>query len=193
MTGYVPAALPIEVVGTGAIFTRIHFATTLEPFFGPASGDRPSHRFHDPVGEFRVCFVGENETASFAETFLREPPVRLVTRDELSRRRVSTLGLGRDLRLVSLHGPGLALLGCTAEITSSPSPYDEPQRLSRSLWQHGDRPDGIRYRCRHDDELFAIALFDRAVDALELLSTEDLLTDLTRLLRWSRRYGFAIG
>lgn len=193
MAGPLPAALPIEVAGAETTIARIHWEGTREPFFGPVPGDPPSHRFHDPLGEFRVCFLGESATASFAETFLRAPPVRLVTREELSLRRLTTLRLRRELGLVSVYGAGLAQLGYTAEITSSPPPYQEPQRMARNLWQHGDRPDGIKYPCRHDNALFALALFDRAADALEVLDTEQLVADRARLLGWSDRYGFKIG
>lgn len=139
-----------------------------------------------------MCFLGENPTASFAETFLRNPPIRLVTLDELSRRRLSTFRLRRDIRLVSLYGPGLARVGCTADVTSSDAPYDEPQRLARELWSHPDRPDGVKHLCRHDNALSAVAIFDRAADALELISTEELLADRARLLTWSDRYGFRL-
>jgi hypothetical protein len=187
-----PASLPTEAAGAGTTLTRIHFDGTPEPFFGPAAGDPPTQRFHDPLGKFRVCFLGENATASFVETLLRKPPVRLVTRDELSPRRLTTFRLRRGLNLVSLYGSGLARLGCTADITSSLPPYEGPQQMARALWEHADRPDGLSYLCRHDNALFALALFDRAADALEFVRTEQLVGDRVRLLAWSDRYGFRI-
>ena len=97
-----------------------------------------------------------------------------------------------DLRLVKLRDEGLAQLGCTANITSSAPPYAEPQALSRALWAHADRPDGIQYRCRHDNALVAIALYHRAAGALDVLTTEILIADRPRLLEWRKRYGFEI-
>jgi hypothetical protein len=192
MAWALPPSLPREDLPPGSTLARIHWRGTTEPFFGPKPGERPSHRFHDPMGEFRVCFLGENPTASFAETFLRRSPVRLVTRDELARRGLTAFGVLRPLRLVKLHGNGLAKVGCTAQITSSDPPYDEPQRLSRELWLHPDAVDGISYLCRHDNDLRAFALYDRAADALRVLDADDLLADHGRLLAWSRRYGFAL-
>jgi hypothetical protein len=192
MSSALPPALPIEVVRAGAVMTRIHRSGTTEPFFGPKPGVLPTHRFHDPHGKFRVCFLGESASASFAETFMRNPPIRIVTRTELEQRHLTTVRLRYDLRLVKLHGEGLARTECTAEITSCTPPYAEPQSLSRALWAHPDQPDGIQYRCRHDNGLLAIALYHRAAGALDLLHTEALLADRTRLLAWRKRYGFEI-
>jgi len=187
-----PAALPIEVVRAGTVMTRIHWSETTEPFFGPKPRTPPTHRFHDPRGEFRVCFLVESASASFAETFLRNPPVRIVTRVELERRHLTTVRLRYDVRLVQLHSEGLARTGCTADISSSTPPYTEPQRLSRELWAHPDRPDGIQYCCRHDNGLLAIALYHRAAGALDVFETEALVADRPRLLAWRKRYGFEI-
>ncbi len=187
-----PAALPIERLAAGTVIARIHGLTTIEPFFGPKPGTPPSHRFHDPQGEFQVCFLGENSSASFAETFLRNPPVRMVTRAELAKRSLTTFRVVRELRLVKLHDEGLAKIGSTAALTSSAPPYDEPQRFSRELWAHRGKPDGIQYRCRHDNGLLAIAVYDRTADALSVLDSENLVDDRARLLIWRARYGFEI-
>lgn len=192
MAWALPPGLPLDEAPLPPTLTRIHWKGTKEPFFGPELRRPPTHRFHDPAGEFRVCFLAESATASFAEVFLRRPPVRLVTRDELSGRRLTSFRVRRPLRLVMLHGGGLAQLGCTAEITSNSPPYVDPQSLSRALWAHRDRVDGITYRCRHDNDLRAIALYDRAADSLEVLGSEELMADHVRLLAWSTRYGFAL-
>ena len=190
MPRVLPPAIPIETVAAGTVLARIHWLTTTEPFFGPKSGNPPTHRFHDPEGKFRVCFLGENATASFAETFLRDPPVRLITRAEMAKRVLTTFNVLRELRLAKVRDEGLAGIGCTAEMTSSPNPYTDPQQLSRDLWLHPDQPDGIQYRCRHDNGLLAIALYDRASNALSVYHSENLLDDHARLLDWGSRYGF---
>ena len=192
MSSALPAPLPLVTLGAGTSIARIHWSSTIEPFFGPKPDTPPTHRFHDPLGKFRVCFIGENDSASFAETFLRNPPVRLITRAELAPRSLTRFRIVWDLRLVKVHGEGLAQIGCTADLTSSAPPYDAPQALSRELWEHPDQPDGIQYRCRHDNGLLAIALYHRAAGALELLDSEDLLSNHARLLGWRDRYGFEI-
>lgn len=192
MAWVLPPAIPIETVAAGSVVARIHWLTTTEPFFGPKPGSPPTHRFHDPEGKFRVCFLGENATASFAETFLRNPPVRLITRAEMATRGLTTFNVLRELRMAKVRDEGLAGIGCTAEMTSSPNPYTDPQQLSRDLWKHPDQPDGIQYRCRHDNGLLAIALYDRANSALSVHHSENLLDDHARLLDWSKRYGFEL-
>lgn len=192
MSWALPDTLPIVKLPAGTTVARIHRSGSAEPFFGPKPGDPPSQRFHDPLSEFGVCFLGEDAAASFVETFLRTPPVRLITRTELSGRRLTTFQCVRDIHLVKLLDEGLALIGCTAEIASSPPPYGAPQELSRALWTHPGQPDGIRYRCRHDNSLHAIALYHRAAGALEPLGSEELLSDRARLLAWRARYGFEI-
>jgi hypothetical protein len=192
MSSALPATLPIVPLGAGTVIARIHWSSTTEPFFGPKAGTPPTHRSHDPLGEFRVCFLGENDSASFVETFLRNPPVRLITRTELAQRSLTSFRIVRDVRLVKLHGDGLAQIGCTSDLTSSAPPYAAPQTLSRELWEHHDQPDGIQYRCRHDNGLLAIALYHRAAGALELLDSEDLLSNRARLSGWRDRYRFEI-
>ncbi len=187
-----PETLALVTREAGSTIARIHPSGITEAFFGPKPGAPPSQRFHDPRGEFGICFFGESPAASFAETFLRNPRVRLITRTELARRSLTTFRLVRDLRLVKLYDEGLALTGCTAEITSSPPPYDQPQDLARALWAHPAQPDGIQYRCRHDNGLHAIAVYDRAAGAIERIDSEDLLSNRARLLEWRTRYGFEI-
>ncbi len=192
MSWALPERLPLVTLQAGTTLFRIHRLGSREPFFGPNSAEPPTHRFHDPRGEFRVCFLGENAAASFVETFLRNPPLRIITRAALGERRLTSFRLVRELRLVKLQDEGLAQVGCTADVTSSPPPYDVPQELSRALWAHTLEPDGIQDRCRHDNGLHAVALFHRAAGALELLDSEDLVTDRARLLAWRARYGFEI-
>lgn len=94
----------------------------------------------------------------------------------------------RELRLVPVHGSGLARLGATAELASG-SNYKRSQLLSGALWEHPDKPDGILYRSRHDDSALCVALYGRARDGLAIVSDSSLAKDsqqLARLLSWSR-------
>jgi len=124
--------------------------------------------------------------ASFAESFLRNPPVRLLSLTHLATRGAALLAVSRDLRIGELYGPGLAKMGATAEVSSGP--YDLSRAWARALWEHPDRPDGIAYSSRHDDSARCVALFDRASDALSVLSTAPLTDDGVRLARLLRRY-----
>src|SRR5712692_8947129 len=113
-----PNRLPLTRVRAGARWIRIHSKRRKALWFGPAPGKTPIHRFDDPMGRFRVCYLGTTIEACFAETFLRNPPVRILSLDDLAGRSIATVELRRDLRLVPIHGSSLARLGVTAELAS---------------------------------------------------------------------------
>jgi hypothetical protein len=177
-----PAELPVSVIEAGTLLYRIH-RRELDPlWFGPAPGSPPRNRFDDPgpgAGPleapgrdasfaergYRICYFGRSPEAAFAETFLRRPPVRLVSRAFVDTRGIAAFALSRALRVARLHGPALAVLGATAAVSSGP--HDVARAWARALWAHPSAPDGLEYRCHHDDAELAVALYDRAADAVE--------------------------
>jgi hypothetical protein len=147
----------------------------------------PIHRFDDPLGRFRVCYLGTTVEACFAETFLRNPPVRILSLADLADRSIATIDVKRELSIVSLRGPRLAWLGTTAEVAGG-SAYHLSQALSRALWEHADEPDGIICRSRHDDSSLSIALYDRAKHAVAVTTERSLTEDVALLARLLKRY-----
>ena len=186
-----PKKLPLTRIRIGSSWMRIHAKARNALWFGPARGRPPMHRFDDPCGRFKVCYLGNNEEVCFAETFLRNPPVRILSLDDLADRFIATLEVRKELRLVPLHGPGLARLGVTAELASG-SDYESSQRLSLALWEHSDKPDGILYRSRHDDSALCMAVYNRARDGFVIARDESLVGDPQRLARLLRRYGVGL-
>jgi hypothetical protein len=170
---------------------RIHAQARNALWFGPARGRPPIHRFDDPVGRFRVCYFGTAIEVCFAETFLRNPPVRILALDDLAGRSIATVEVRRDLRLVPIHGPSLARLGVTAELASG-NDYAMSQLWSRALWEHSDQPDGILYRSRHDDSALCVAVYDRARDGLAIVQDHSLAEDPQQLAGLLRRYGLGL-
>ena len=160
---------------------------------GPLHFDHSaSHRFNAPDATYGTCYFGRTDEAAFVETMLRgEPPTRLVTLTELRSRGMASVRTTGALRLVPLRDEHLNALGITADISSSQT-YERSQMFARAVWAHPDQPDGLEYRCRHDNGLQAIALFDRARDRVESAATEPLANDMGRLIRWRRRWRFAI-
>jgi hypothetical protein len=186
-----PKRLPVSHVPAGTRWMRIHSQARSALWFGPARGHQPINRFDDPGGRFRVCYLGTTIEVSFAETFLRNPPVRILALDDLAGRFIATVEVRRDLRLVPLHGPGLARLGATAELASGHD-YGASQLWSRALWEHDDQPDGLLYRSRHDDSALCVAMYDRAKDGLAVVRDHSLTEDPQQLAALLRRYGLGL-
>jgi hypothetical protein len=186
-----PRRLPLRRIRAGTRWMRIHAQGRNALWFGPARGQPPIHRFDDTAGRFRVCCFGTTLEVCFAETFLRNPPVRILALDDLAGRSVATVEVRRDLRLVPVHGSSLAKLGVTAELATGRD-YPLSQLWSRALWEHSDQPDGILYRSRHDDSAICVALFDRAKDALAIVRERSLAEDSKQVARLLRRYGLAL-
>jgi hypothetical protein len=186
-----PKRLPMRHVKVGTRWMRIHAQARSPLWFGPARGRQPIHRFDDPSGRFRVCYFGTTVEVCFAETFLRNPPIRILALDDLAGRSIATVEVRRALRLARMHGPSLARLGVTAELASG-SDYATSQLWSRALWEHSDQFDGIAYRSRHDDSALCVALYDRAKDGLAIVQDHSLATDHQQLARLLRRYGVGL-
>lgn len=182
-----PATLPLTTVPVGTRWLRIHLRARNALWFGPAAGSPPVDRFDDPLGRFRVCCLGARLEVCFAETFLRNPPVRILALDDLAARSIATVEVRRELRLVPLHGHALARLGTTAE-TASGSDYELSQSWSRALWVHRDAPDGLICRPRHDDSALCVALYGRAKSGISIVSEHPLTGDPMRLARLLKRY-----
>jgi hypothetical protein len=170
---------------------RIHLNMREALWSGPGGGREPIHRFDDPASQFGVCYLGTTPEVCFAETFLRNPPVRIMSVGDLALRSVTTVEVRRELRVVPLHGPRLAKLGLTAEVASG-SDYALSQLWSRAFWEHKDEPDGILYRTRHDDSAFCVAIYDRAKHALAVVEEHSILEDPQKLARLLRRYGLGL-
>jgi hypothetical protein len=172
----------IEVVPRGASFVRIHRSALGALHFG-MSGD---NRFDDPERHYGVCYAARSLEGAFAETCLREVGARLVSLSGLAARSVTTLRAETELRLVELHGPGLARLGATAAVTSGT--YDISQPWSRALYVHPAAVDGIVYRSNHDNGELCVALFDRCRHRLAAEASEEILSDRAALGRLLEAY-----
>ena len=128
-----PKRLPLSRVKAGTRWMRIHAQGRNALWFGPGSGRPPIHRFDDPEGRFRVCYFRTTLEVCFAETFLRNPPVRILALDDLAGRSIATVEVRRDLRLVPMHGSSLARLGVTAEFGRAPCGSTVTSRTESSI------------------------------------------------------------
>jgi hypothetical protein len=180
-------ALPIDIIPIGQQLVRIHRIAHPPLFFGTGM----DCRFQDPAKAFGVCYFGESDAASFAETFLRTVGIRSVSQAALATRAFSSVTLSRDLRVVDLHGSGLARVGATAAVATV-YPYDIPNAWAAALHDHPEQPDGIRYRCRHDSDEMALAVFHRSAAAMFVASTNAMDSDPARLAALLDRWGLGL-
>jgi hypothetical protein len=152
--------LPIETVESVPLY-RSHPRDYAPDYFGTDVG---LNRWGAPNGEYGVCFLATEAAGAFAETFLRNRTKTLIATSQLDRRLLTVLESQRPLAIVPFYGPHLAQLGSTAEVTAGP--IAASWGWSAALYHHPEQPDGIKYRLRHDNDLFGIALFDRCVQDL---------------------------
>ncbi len=177
----------IEVIPAGAVLHRFH-NRQYSPFHFDHS---PNARFNAGNGDFGIMYAAVERRGAFAETFLRNVGSTAISRVFVASKACSALPLRRPLRVVRLRGYGLAPIGATASICSSPT-YDAPQEWSRALHAHPWRVDAILYGSRHDDEQLCLAVFDRAKDAFAEPVIEHNLLDRKWFLDLMELYGVGL-
>lgn len=170
----------------GAIMHRFYTAGNQPIFFDPGL----SGRLNAPDGSYGVLYSAEETSGAFAETFLRTPGRRLIDVDLLSRKAYIRLQVQSELTLIKLAGPGLAILGATAEVVHGSLPYDVPQAWSKALFGHPVNAHGIAYYARHDDEALCYAIFDRASASITEIGRE---TNLDQDWFWQLALKYKVG
>lgn len=178
-----PPAPPADLAARAPALFTVGAGTILHRFYGAAND--PIHfdrsdlgRFNAPDGSYGVLYCAKDDRGALAETFLRTPGRRVVDPGLLARKAYVRLVAKAPLSLIWMAGPGLAIVGATAEVTASGPPYDGPQLWSLALKEHPVAADGILYRSRHDNDQICYALFDAAGAKIgELNRTVDLDTD----------------
>jgi len=129
------------------------------------------YRFDDPEGKYGVLYLAQHPAGAFIETFgelvTTAKLPRPITSQELSGKGLCELVCDRPLRLVDLTGKGLARIGADARVCVGDD-YPLSQLWSKALNDHASRVDGLLYRCRHDPEQIAAAIFNQTVAWTEL-------------------------
>jgi hypothetical protein len=153
---------------------RVH-RVDLSPVFFGTTGE---NRFDDPLGPlgtFGVLYVAEDLYGAFAETFGDFPAV---TEGALTASGYSTIDFKRSLRLADLRGKGLLRLG--ADMRLCAGEHKDAQLWARAIWSHEAAVDGLCYPARHDPSRAALAIYDRARDALTSVPGGSLLDPRNR-------------
>ena len=191
MVSLPPGPLPVRRLPEGATLYRAHRIGVDPVFFGPR-GPHPVNRFDDPGGTFKVCYLGLHEAAALVEGVLHQPVATgYVTVATLRERALATLRALSPLRLVRLHGRHLLALGADAGVIHGED-FARSQSWAAAIHAHPSNVDGILYSCRHDDSALAVALFDRASAAVEVVESAPLAPGDPRTLRLLARYGLGV-
>jgi hypothetical protein len=178
--------LPIATLAAGTVLWRIH-RTALGPlYFGRSDDPVRRQRWDSPDADYGVCYLATESHVGFVETFLKDLSLDFVSEQEIATRSLAEVEVRRAIRLAQVDGEGLRPLGATATVPQAT--YDVTWSWSAALHAHPDQMDGIRYRANHDDSGFAIALFDRAADAIAVRSTSPLSNIPDHLGAWLDRY-----
>lgn len=179
--------LPVETIAAGTRLVRIHRNELSPLFFGATT----ANRFDDPAARYGVCYLAATFAGAFAETCLRAVGARFVALAFLEARSFSQIEVTARLRLVSIHGQGLAQVGATAAVTSGP--YTVAQKWSRVIHDHPSKPDGIAYRSNHDNSELCVALFEHVANRLTPIAPEPITKDRDRLSELLTRYKVGLG
>jgi hypothetical protein len=179
--------LPLERVPAGTSLVRIHRTDRGALYFGVTG----TNRFDDPQSAYGVCDFALTHEGAFAETCLRDVGAPFVATSFLSARSFARIEVIEGLRLVTVHGPGLARLGATSVVTGGDHGF--AQTWSRAIHEHPASPDGLLYRANHDNGEICAALFERCSNKLRAGASEPILSDRERLGGLLDRYKVGLG
>jgi RES domain len=162
----------------GERFVRIHHMTDGPIWFGwnakTTTFRAATNRFDAADRSFGVLYLAAGRDGAFAESVGRKPRI-FRSDDELATLRLATVELTRDLQIVDLHGgAAVGAMGATGVVGVGPQSL--ARRWSKALHDHPETPDGIEYRCRHNSDELALALFDRVGASAFALVAEAALT-----------------
>lgn len=165
--------LPLNALGNKVVPEQLSIREVGEPLYrchrvhhgAIYFGRDIRNRFDDPQGRFGVCYLSLSPSGAFAETLIRKPIGQVLQKSDLRHYCLTRIHTLQTLRLVHCHGEGLKHNGLDSQISSSVD-RGSTQSMARVFYEHDDRPDGLIYRARHDDDQLSVALFNRATDKL---------------------------
>ncbi|MFM7882740.1 MAG: RES family NAD+ phosphorylase, partial [Microcystis panniformis] len=144
----------LPVIETPGPWLRLNRTGHLSSLHFDRSG---SGRFDGPNQGYGLLYVGD-KYSTFIECFGRTFD-GAVTVTALRNRNLFRIRSDRALLLADLTGPALVRIGIDARISSGD--YEYCRTWGQAIWGHPQGVDGIRYRSRHDDNVYSVGLFDR--------------------------------
>lgn len=165
-----PTTLPgtprLGTLHAGTVLRRVHGGYDADAFNPTPQPSRlAGGRFDSLDGAFGYPYLGADDDGAIAETLCRDLPLdgaaRIVPRTRLAGRRITSVEVVRDLRVLVLHGAALTQVGAGLWLTKSDAgEYEATRAWAARLLELVPEIDGFEYRCRHDEDRLAWVLFD---------------------------------
>jgi hypothetical protein len=185
-------SLPLHTVPSATTLYRLHRTGLNALYFGRETDPARRQRWDSPNASYGVCYLAVESHIAFVETLLRDLDLDTVHQDDLEVRSLALVEAREPLRLVEMNDQHLRPLGADASVVQGS--YDVTWNWSAEFHAHREAPDGIRYRARHDDSGFSVALFERASQKVHLLDSTPLVDRslATELAGWPDRYNVGL-
>ncbi len=174
----------------GSIWRRLYQTRHPDPLgFGRASRFSDARAGVLDADRFGVLYLGSTLKVCFLETILRDRGNGrlgdwLVEVAELDLWSCAEIVVEVPLRLVELRGDAAARMGIPSDALRASS-HGLGQAWSAALWSHEERPDGLIYSSRLNEDT-NVVIYDRALPKLRATATPLLLecrSELAGVLR----------
>jgi RES domain len=195
--GFESSGIELASIKTGTKWFRLYSSRYPDPL---GFGFSPS-RFSDPrvalpkKDRFGVIYFGSSLKVCFLERILRDirngrlgdVPIPYAELEQLMCAEIVT---ARPLNLVDLRGDNLVKMGVPTDAVRASS-HRLGQKWSLAFWLHKQRPHGILYYSRLNDEI-NMALYDVALPSIRVSTTRPLLEYRTEVAGLIREFELAI-
>jgi hypothetical protein len=195
--GFESSGIELASIKTGTKWFRLYSSRYPDPL---GFGFSPS-RFSDPrvalpeKDRFGVIYFGSSLKFCFLERILRDirngrlgdVPIPYAELEQLMCAEIVT---ARQLNLVDLRGDNLVKMGVPTDAVRASS-HRLGQKWSLAFWLHKQRPHGILYYSRLNDEI-SMALYDVALPSIRVSTTRPLLECRTEVAGLIREFKLAV-
>lgn len=167
-----------EDLPVGKILWRIHRSRFHSTEFNqqPVTNPYAGGRFDSVAGDYSYLYAGDSVHGAVVETLLRDIPLanagepRVLPGVALKGRLLSRVVVARPIKLVSLHGPGLSMIGQDGWLTNC----DAMDYVFTRTWAQAIRgwvPNaaGFAWRSRLDDSRLSYVFFGDVLTADSLV------------------------
>lgn len=195
--GFGSSAIELESVRTGLRWFRLYPSRYPNPL---GFGFSPS-RFSDPRIDFEerdrfgVIYFGSSLKVCFLERILRDRrngrlgdvPIPYTELEGLTCAEITTV---KPLKVVDLRGDRPVKMGVPTDAVRA-SGHRLGQHWSLAFWLHKQRPDGVLYPSRLNEEI-NLALYDVALPKMRVSGTRPLIEYRAELAALIREFKLAI-